>query len=99
MTDKKMKPPVALLLYVPDAPSQAVYYPFTNYSPEWQALTYAMKRGIPGRFIDLPQSFQLARRAPDEAEEAHPDAPAAEATLAPAAGAAPGMAPAPPTGV
>jgi hypothetical protein len=98
MTNKKMKPPVALLLYVPDSPSQAVYYPFTNFSPEWQALTYAMKRGIPGRFIDLPQAIQLARRAPDEGEEgaeAQPEAPADKATLAPAADATAEIAPEP----
>ncbi|HEV8190683.1 MAG TPA: DUF5682 family protein [Ktedonobacterales bacterium] len=95
LTNKKMRPPVALLLYVPDSPSQAVYYPFTNFSPEWQALSYAMKRGIPGRFIDLPQAVQLARRTPDEGGEAQPEAPADEATLAPAADATAEIAPAP----
>jgi len=98
LTHKAMRPPVALLLYMPDAPSRAVYYPFTTFSPEWQALSYAMKRGIPGRFIDLPQAIQLARKAPDEGEEgaeAQPEAPADEATLAPAADATAEIAPAP----
>lgn len=58
---QEMRPPVALLIYAPDAPHCAVYYPFTHFSPEWQALSYALTRGIPARFIDLPQSIQLAQ--------------------------------------
>lgn len=56
-----MQPPIALLIYAPDATHFAVYYPFTHFSPEWQALRYALARGIPARFIDLPQSIQLAQ--------------------------------------
>src|SRR5438045_633033 len=53
--DEGMQPPVALLVYRPDAPSQAVYYPFATFSPEWQALRFAFERKIPARFVDLPQ--------------------------------------------
>src|SRR5215207_8788221 len=53
--DAAMRPPVALLLYVPDEPRRAVYYPFAIFSPEWQALHFALTNGIPARFIDLPQ--------------------------------------------
>ncbi len=56
-----MKPPVALLIYVPEQPRRAVYYPFTHFSPEWQALHYAFRKQIPARFMDLPQTIQLAR--------------------------------------
>src|SRR5215207_3836528 len=45
-----MRPPVALLIYAPDAPRRAVYYPFALFSPEWQALDYALTNGIPARF-------------------------------------------------
>ena len=55
-----MQPPVALLLYVPDQPRRAVYYPFARFSPEWQALQFGLAAGIPVRFIDLPQAHQLA---------------------------------------
>ncbi|MDC0714859.1 DUF5682 family protein [Stigmatella sp. ncwal1] len=55
-----MKPPVALLIYALEQPSQAVFYPFALFSPEWQALQYAMERALPVRFIDLPQTHQLA---------------------------------------
>ncbi len=55
-----MRPPVALLVYPPDSPQRAVYYPFASFSPEWQALSYAIRRGVPVRFMDLPQSICLA---------------------------------------
>ncbi len=61
-----MKPPVALLVYVPDEPRKAVFYPFARYSPEWQAIRFGLARDIPVRFIDLPQRHRLA--APDEPE-------------------------------
>lgn len=84
LASKKMQPPVALLIYVPDAPQRAVFYPFTTFSPEWQALSYALARRIPARFMDLPQAIQLARElagaeeAPGEPESpATPDLPAA----------------------
>lgn len=56
----EMIPPVALLLYVPDNPQKAVYYPFAEYSPEWQAIQYALDNGIPAHFMDLPLEHQLA---------------------------------------
>jgi hypothetical protein len=61
MRDKAMVPPVALLIYAPETPSKAVYYPFARFSPEWQALDYAYGHKSPARFIDLPQAIQLAR--------------------------------------
>lgn len=62
-------PPVALLVYAPDAPRQAAFYPFAQYSPEWQALRYAFARNIPARFIDLPQAIRLAARLTEHAED------------------------------
>ncbi len=50
-------PPVALLVYAPDNLKQACYYPFAEFSPEWQAMDYANKNKINCRFIDLSQSF------------------------------------------
>lgn len=61
LTAEDMKPPVALLIYSPENPARAVYYPFATFSPEWQALSYALGRGIPARFMDLPQALQLGR--------------------------------------
>ena len=71
---EEMRPPVALLVYAPGRPQHAAFYPFTSFSPEWQALRYALGRGIPARFIDLPQAIRFAR---DEAVEEAFDAPEA----------------------
>jgi hypothetical protein len=78
LTHKEMQPPVALLIYAPEQPKQAVYYPFTHFSPEWQALHFTLERGIPVRFMDLPQAIQLARAPQEETHDtpltdAHPD--------------------------
>lgn len=56
----QMQPPVALLLFAPDAPRQSVFYPFAVFSPEWQALQFAFARQLPVRFIDLPTAYRLA---------------------------------------
>jgi len=55
-----MTPPVALLIYAPDQPQVSVYYPFAIFSPEWQALHYALTHNVPARFMDLPQANRLA---------------------------------------
>lgn len=62
----EMRPPVALLLYVPNNPQQAVYYPFAVFSPEWQAIRYGFQQQIPVRFMDLPQAHRFAMGSSDE---------------------------------
>jgi hypothetical protein len=54
-----MKPPVALLSYVVDQPRLAVFSPFAEFSPEWQAIRWALAKGRPVRFIDWPVSVSL----------------------------------------
>lgn len=66
----QMEPPVALLLYMPDQPEQAVYYPFAVFSPEWQAIQYGLTHDISVRFMDLPQSYQLGQAEPEAPAEA-----------------------------
>jgi hypothetical protein len=58
--DPEMAPPVALLAYMPDSPQHAVFYPFASYSPEWQAIRYALDKGLPVRFIDMPLTHKFA---------------------------------------
>jgi hypothetical protein len=60
LAHKGLTPPVALLVYPPEAPDLAVFYPFAVFSPEWQALRYAVEHKIPARFIDMPQTHRLA---------------------------------------
>src|SRR5919201_4900739 len=58
--DAGLKPPVALLVYDPDQPRDAAFFPFAVFSPEWQAMRFGLKRGIPVRFVDLPVGVQVA---------------------------------------
>jgi Family of unknown function (DUF5682) len=58
--DPEMRPPVALLGYVPGEPKKAAFWPFAVFSPEWQAIRYALGAGVPVRFCDLPAGHQLA---------------------------------------
>lgn len=56
----EMRPPVALLVHARDEPHRAAFYPFAEFSPEWQALGFGLRRGLPVRFMDLPVTHQLA---------------------------------------
>src|SRR5215510_377033 len=60
LAHRQMKPPVALLIYPPDQPQRAVFYPFAVFSPEWKALNYGLARKIAVRYMDLPQYHRLA---------------------------------------
>lgn len=62
MLHAEMKPPVALLVYASDNPADASFYPFAQFSPEWQALTYGLKHGIPTRFFDLPLTHRFGEK-------------------------------------
>ena len=57
---KELKPPVAILCYQPDDPQHSVFYPFAEFSAEWQAITFAKENNIPVRFFDLPIAHSLA---------------------------------------
>ncbi|HGG56238.1 MAG TPA: hypothetical protein ENK31_00395, partial [Nannocystis exedens] len=58
--DVAMTPPVALLVYPEGVPERAVYYPFADFSPEWQAMRYGLLKGITVRFMDLPLKHRFA---------------------------------------
>src|SRR5215510_13499478 len=68
LAHRQMKPPVALLIYPPDQPQRAVFYPFAVFSPEWQALNYGLARKIAVRFMDLPQYHRLAVEGDSESQ-------------------------------
>ncbi|MEQ1615201.1 MAG: DUF5682 family protein, partial [Hyphomicrobiaceae bacterium] len=59
----RMVPPVALLVHAQDDPANSSFYPFAVFSPEWQAMRWALAKGRPVRFIDLPSAVRLALRA------------------------------------
>lgn len=78
MLDPELVPPVALLVYNPEDSREASFYPFAEFSPEWNAVRFALARKIPTRFIDLPMSHQFALARPVEkadSENAAPDRP------------------------
>ncbi|HTF82930.1 MAG TPA: DUF5682 family protein [Cellvibrio sp.] len=79
--DDAMVPPVALLIYNPDESQQASFYPFADFSPEWQALRYALTRGIETRFIDLPIAHQFGLRKLEADANAGDDLAAPSPTL------------------
>jgi hypothetical protein len=60
MLHTEMEPPVALLVYHPEFLSQAVFYPFATFSPEWQALHYGLKNQTATEFFDLPIAHRFA---------------------------------------
>ena len=82
VADKQLKPPVAVLGYNPDKPSQAVFYPFAEFSPEWQAMGYAFQHQIPVRMTDLPlaHSFGIALKKQEE-NPPQPDSSEPDTTL------------------
>ena len=55
-----LQPPVAILAYRPDMPQRAVFYPFAEFSPEWQAIYHGAHHNIPVRFMDLPLAHSFA---------------------------------------
>ncbi len=67
----EMRPPVALLVYRPDEPKRAVFYPFAAFSPEWQAIRWALANQVPVRFMDLPQRHRFALEAEEKPDEAN----------------------------
>ncbi|MEV5961902.1 DUF5682 family protein [Kribbella sp. NPDC051952] len=57
---EEMEPPVALLAYAVDDSTKAAFWPFAVFSPEWQAIKYALAADVPVRFCDLPAAYQFA---------------------------------------
>ena len=60
-----MVPPVALLAYAPGDPKVSAFWPYAVFSPEWQALTWALAHDVPVRFCDLPAAMVLASNGQD----------------------------------
>ncbi|MDX1415116.1 MAG: DUF5682 family protein [Candidatus Promineifilaceae bacterium] len=60
LIDPDMSLPVALIIYRPDQPKRSGFYPYTLFSPELQAIRFALARHIPVRFADLPQKHLMA---------------------------------------
>lgn len=59
LADPGMVTPVALLTYAEDDPANASFFPFADYSPEYQAALWAVRHKAELRFIDLPAADRL----------------------------------------
>ncbi|TGV50824.1 hypothetical protein EN784_52530, partial [bacterium M00.F.Ca.ET.141.01.1.1] len=64
-----MKPPVALLCYPEDDPAATSFWPFAEFSPEYQAALWAVANKAPLRFIDLPSTARLAEKTPEDSTD------------------------------
>lgn len=71
--NETMKPPVALLVFDPEQPAESAYYPFATFSPEWQALRWALAARREVHFIDLPHA-----QRPNRNSETSPHTPIRE---------------------
>jgi len=72
--DAAMKPPVALMVHRTDLPEKSAFYPFAEYSPEWNAVRWAVGSKVPLRCFDLPSAHMFALRESDEESPPRPDA-------------------------
>jgi hypothetical protein len=70
IADPQLKPPVAMVIYEIDQPHNAIFYPIAYFSPEWQAMQFAVRNNIPFHFIDLPfqKTLSLKRSTAEEFE-------------------------------
>lgn len=67
---RELKPPVAMLLHAADEESLASFIPFAEFSPEWQAMQWALEHERPVRFFDWPAAISLALQ---KAAREHPE--------------------------
>ncbi|WP_018543996.1 DUF5682 family protein [Streptomyces sp. LaPpAH-108] len=72
--DPGLRPPVALLAHAVDEPGRSAFWPLAEFSPEWVAIRWAVERGVPARFIDLPAAHMLAGAGEEAEVGAGPDA-------------------------
>ena len=67
LLDPEFEAPVALLSHAIEDPHLATFHPYAEFSPEWQAMRWAKKQGVPIQFIDLPPGVNLSWQKQDRA--------------------------------
>ena len=67
------QPPVALLAYAADQPSVSAFWPFAVFSPEWQALRWALAHHVEVGMCDLPAAQVLAPQRANLFDADEPD--------------------------
>jgi len=85
-----LRPPVALLGYLPADVARAAFWPLAEFSPEWQAICWSFEHGVTPVPIDIPMSWTLATPPASPAPDGPPPVDALRAdplrALAAAAG-------------
>ena len=74
VADPDLKPPVAMLLHAAEEAELASFMPFAEFSPEWQAMQWALQHKRPVRFCDWPAAVSLAQKKAAE-EHSQTEAP------------------------
>src|SRR5262245_13915426 len=70
VADPELRPPVAILAYDPAMPARSSFFPFADFSPEWNAIRFGVARAVETRFADLSIGrLLLAREAEAAAED------------------------------
>ena len=84
MVRAETRPPVAILAYTDSLPVRTLVYPLATYSPEYQAIKWAVAHNAEVEFIDLPSErflglqdlevelFERARSDAAKRSDAHP---------------------------
>lgn len=57
--DRRTRPPVAILAYTQAVPIRTIVYPLARYSPEYQAMAWALEHDVEVELIDLPSDIFL----------------------------------------
>ncbi|MGD1868323.1 MAG: DUF5682 family protein [Neomegalonema sp.] len=68
------RPPIALLTYVEGDADRARFHPIAEFSPEYQAIKWAVAAGSEVRFIDVPAATSLALQDTNARPDAAPSA-------------------------
>src|SRR5215469_1474119 len=71
-----MKPPISLLVHAASDANAAFFFPLAEFSPEWQTMLWALKRGVLVRFIDWPAGIHIhaliaQKNDPEQMEAEH----------------------------
>lgn len=69
MCDPRTRAPFAVLAYTHETPVRTLLYPFSEYSPEYQAVLWCAQNGAACRFMDLPSDVFLSLPSVHRTEE------------------------------
>ncbi|MCI7766390.1 MAG: DUF5682 family protein [Oscillospiraceae bacterium] len=69
LCSNETKMPAAILAYTEDSPVKTVLFPLAEFSPEYQAMKWAVRNGRRVMFCDLPSTCLLARQNEEEKQD------------------------------